>query len=92
MATKIKMAVDSYENFQDMVGDGIFANLQEYKEELNSTSTPYGVKIKKLLADEEADQIIATLEYNDINKLKGWVLSESPELSSEEVDEIVQGI
>jgi len=87
---QITMTLDSLTNARDLIADGAYKNLAEYKAQFKKSAVAYGVTVKKVTTDRDNDLIQGTLEYSDVGKLKEWILSDSPELSSGEVDELIQ--
>jgi hypothetical protein len=87
---QITLTLDSLSNAKDLITDGAYKNLTAYKAFFKASALPYGLTVKKVITDRENDLIQGVVEYTDLEKVKEWMLSDSPELSRQDVDDLIQ--
>lgn len=83
------ITLDSISNVQDMIDDGIYGNLDAYIKELEDTAEVYGLDLTDVQVDEDQDIITGDINYDDIQAVRDWLSSVTPELSDEDIDDIL---
>ena len=83
------ITLDSISNVQDMIDDGIYGNLDAYIKELEDSAEVHGLDIIKVDIDEDEDIITGDIHFDDIQAVRDWLSSVTPELSDEDIDDIL---
>ena len=86
----ITITLDSLTNARDLIADGVYKNLPEYKRSLKGPHVDTGIIVKQVITDRENDLILGIVEYPNLEKLKAWMASDSPELSDEDIDQLIE--
>ena len=83
------VTLDSLSNVNDMVAEGLYEGLEGFYEEAHLGAGEFGLELSGIEADEDQDLITATVAFDNIQDLKDWMMNTSPELSSEDCDDIL---
>ena len=87
---------DSIDNVNDMVADGLYEDVDHFIEETFQTlgaghfegKWP-SLNILNLEVNEDTGLIEAEIEYDDLDDLKEWMRRTSPELTDEDIEELL---
>lgn len=61
-----------------------------FVEEAAETGEPYGIAIDEVEQNEEADLLLATVEYRSVGELREWMMQVDPDLLPDDVDAILE--
>jgi hypothetical protein len=89
--TELRMVIDSFENVEDLISEGVFVNRKDYADTIKAEAKPFGVIVEKITFRKDWGQIVALLEYSTQEGLRGWIKRDDPTLSEEEVESIIAG-
>jgi hypothetical protein len=89
--TELRMVIDSFENVEDLISEGVFADRKAYADTIKAEAKAFGVIVEKITFRKDWGQIVALLEYTSKAGLRQWIVRDDPTLSEEEVDSIIGG-
>ena len=89
--TELRMVIDSFENVEDLISEGVFVSRKDYADTIKAEAKPFGVIVEKITFRKDWGQIVALLEYSTQEGLRGWIKRDDPSLSDEEIDSIIGG-
>ena len=83
------ITIDSLSNVNDMVDEGLYGDLEDFFEEARLGAEEFGIDLVDIDVDEDQDLITVTVSFDDIQDVKDWMSNVSPELSYEDIEDIL---
>jgi hypothetical protein len=83
------VTLDSVSNINDMVAEGLYGSIQDFIDEKLLECDDHGINVLDVKVDENQDLITAEISYVNIQNVKDWMAATSPELSDEDIEDIL---
>lgn len=76
--------------FEDWTEADSWRPLKEFFRDLRAEAKGFGLELTDFEPDESNDIFWVTVAYGDVNDVRKWMKSCSPELEDEEINELIQ--
>ena len=83
------VTLDSISNIEDMIDDMVYEFVEDFIDEVILEAKGFGVKVGAVELVEDQDIITAEITYSDIQDVKSWFAARSPELTDEDIEDIL---
>ena len=83
------ITVDSLSAINDMIAEGLYETVYDFLDELQLDAEEHNIEILNTNVDEDDDLITAKIAYEDIQDVKDWFATTSPELSDEDIEDLL---
>lgn len=91
MSDTITLRYDSLTNlFDSWIESDDWAPLEEFFKDLSGEAKEFGLELTDFEPDETNDIFWVTVEYKDLNDVRGWMKSCAPELEDEEIEDLLR--
>jgi hypothetical protein len=83
------VTLDSFENINDMIAEGLYGSIQDYIDGIHLSAEEHNIEVLDVEVDEDQDLITAEISFEDIQDVKDWMAATSPELADEDIEDIL---